>query len=308
METQIVVSTVGEEIVGVGHCIKMMVKLGDRLLTSYYDDDYVTNPEYRKQGVYKAVTNLTDKIKKDNQADFCYWITSSPIVLTKAMIHEQVTFPTPFSDLIRVKDIDQFIEKYSHEDTSLLRANYQSNKPTIKLHKQTPTDLTIVDVESFDEKIDSFWDAISGYYDYFLIRNRDYMNWRFNKNPSMKYKIKAALSEDKIVGYVVLELSNEDGYLVGSIFDLLTLPDRIDVVSPLFEETINYLDSLDVDCISFTTMQGHPNQKIANCLGFFNAPYASEVHVMFWGYNEYFYDRISSLRPEKTYFSYSDYF
>jgi hypothetical protein len=311
LETQIVVSTAGEEIVGVAHCIRMMVKLGTRVLTSYYDDDYATNPEYRKKGVYKAITNFTDAIKKEAQADFCYWITRNPIVLTKAMIHEQVSFPTPFSDLIRVKDIDRFIEKYSIDDASLLRANYSSRKllTNFKKGNQEPkTNCTIIDMETFDERFETLWDRITDDYNYILRRNRDYMNWRFTQNPRVKYRIKTALSKDQVIGYVVLELDDDDGYLTGSIFDLLSLRDNIDVVLPLFEEAVNFLDSLNVDCMSLTTMQGHLYQKIAESLGFFNAPYASEVRVMFWGYNDYFYDTISSLRPEKIYFSYSDYY
>ena len=308
LETNIIVSTVGEEVVGAGHCIKMNVKLGNRVLTSFYDDDYVTKPEYRKLGVYKAITNLTDEVKKDASADFCYWITSNPIILTKTMIHEQVTFPAPFSDLIRVKNIDQFIEKFSIEETSLLRASYLSKKEATKPIPSPRTDFSIIDVELFDERFESFWDKISDNYDYFLMRNNDYMNWRFNQNPNLKYKVKAAISNGKIIGCVVIEVFNDKGYLDSSIFDLLFHPNRIDVISPLFEEAIHYCDSLDVDCISLTTMQDNKYQKIAESLGFFIAPYASDVHVMFWGYNEYFYHNICSLRPEKTYFSYSDYY
>jgi hypothetical protein len=54
-------------------------------------------------------------------------------------------------------------------------------------------------------------------------------------------------------------------------------PDRIDVISPLFEEAIHYCDSLGVDCISLTTMQDNKYQKIAESLGFFIAPYACDV-------------------------------
>jgi hypothetical protein len=311
LETHITVSTAGDKIVGVAHCIKMKVKLGSRVLVSYYDDDYATNPEYRKKGVYKAITNYADAIKKETKADFCYWITRNPIVLTKAMIHEQVTFPTPFSDLVRIRDIDSFIEKYQIENASLLKNSFLLNKHSINLNENYLTssnDFTLVDVDTFDENFETFWDNISDDYDYILQRNRDYMNWRFKQNPNVKYGIKAALSDNKIIGYIILEIINDDGYLVGSIFDLLILRDRVDIVLILFNEAVKYLDSLNIDCISLTTMQGNFYQKIADSLGFINAPYASEVRVMFWGYNEYFYDTISGLKPEKIYFSYSDYY
>jgi hypothetical protein len=311
LETHIAVSTVNEKIVGVAHCIKMKVKLGSRVLVSYYDDDYATNPENRKKGMYKALTNYTDAIKKETKADFCYWITRNPIVLTKAMIHEQVTFPTPFSDLLRVRDIDSFIEKYQIKNASLLKTNFLLNKPQPIVNKKYSTsrnDFTLVDVDAFDDKFETFWDNVADDYDYFLQRNRDYMNWRFTQNPSAKYRIKAAISDDRVIGYIVLEITNDDGYVVGTIFDLLTLRDRADIVHTLLEEAVKYLDSLNVNYISLTTMQGNLYQEIADSLGFINNPDAAEAHVMFWGYNEYFYDTISGLKPEKIYFSYSDYY
>jgi hypothetical protein len=311
LETHITVSTSGEKIVGVAHFIRMNVKLGSRVLVSYYDDDYATNPGYRKKGVYKAVTNHADAIKIEAKADFCYWITRNPIVLTKAMIHEQVTFPTPFSDLVRIRDIDSFIEKYQIENASLLKTSFLLNKPSIYINENCHTprdDFTLVDVDTFNEKFETFWDNIADDYDYILQRNCVYMNWRFTQNPNVEYRIKAALSDDRVIGYVVLEIANDDGYLVGSIFDLLTLRDRVDIVITLFDEAVKYFDSLNVDCVSLTTMQGNFVQNIADSLGFINAPYASEVRVRFWGYNEYFYDAISRLKPEKIYFSYSDYY
>lgn len=311
LETYIAVSTVGDKIVGVGHCIRTKVKLGDRVLVSYFDDDYATYPEYRKKGVYKSVTNYTDSIKKETRADFCYWITRNPVVLTKAMIHEQVSFPIPFSDLIRIRDIDHFIEKIPIKNASSFKASFLSHRLLAYSNKNNymlKNDFTLVDVESFDERFEIFWDNVSDDYDYILKRNRDYMNWRFTQNPRVKYRIKAALSDNKVIGYVVLEIDDNDGYLVGSIFDLLSVHDRVDVVLPLFNEAVKYFDSLNIDCISLTTMQGHSYQKIASSLGFINAPYASEAFVRFWGYNEYFYDTISGLKPEKIYFSYSDYY
>jgi hypothetical protein len=311
LETHIAVSTAGEEIVGVGHCINMKVKLGNRMLNSYYDDDYATNPEYRKKGVYKAITNFTDKVKKDTHADFCYWITRNPIVLTKAMIHEQVSFPTPFSDLVKIKNIDRFIKKYSIENASSFKASFLSKKYLHNFDTQSlapKTDYTLVDINEFDERFETFWDTVANDYDYILKRNRKYMNWRFTKNPKVKYEIKAALSGERIVGYLVFEIDNNEGFLAASIFDLLSLGNCVDVIFSLFEEAVNYFDSLNIDCASITTMQGHFYQKIADSLGFVNAPYASEVHLMFWGYNDYFYDTISILRPEKVYFSYSDYY
>lgn len=309
LETHIVVSTVGGRIAGVGHCIKMNVKLGDRVLTSYFDDDYSTYPEYRKKGVYKAITNETDAIKKENNADFCYWITTNPVVLTKAQIHEQVGFPTPFSDLVRVRDIDQFIEKLPIEDARAFKTSYDSRQtPTSFPENAEYGSLQFIDVPSFDSRFNAFWNEASVDYDYIFLRSREYMNWRFPQNPRGNFTIKTAVCDGTVVGYVVLEIDDYEGYTVGSIYDLLPARGHAGAVQPMFNEVVRHLDTLGIECISLTTMRTNSYHRIASSLGFIDAPYASEAYVRFWGYNEYFYDTLMGLQPEKVYFSYSDYF
>ena len=307
-ETSVIVSTVGGRFAGVGHCIRMMVKLGGRVLTGYFDDDYATYPEYRKKGVYKAITNHIDAVKKGGEADFCYWITTNPVVLTKAQIHEQVGFPTPFSDLVKIRDVDEFIEKLSIEDAIAFRASYDSRQKQPPMSFDSDDHIEFVDLPSFDGRFDGFWGDAAGGYDYFFLRGRDYMNWRFAANPRRNYGIKAAVSGGEVVGYVVLELDDYEGYNVGAIYDLLPASGHGDAVVPLFKEVLRHFDALGVNCVSLTTMQGGAYHRIASSLGFIDAPYATESYVRFWGYNDYFYDTMEALKPEKVYFSYADYF
>ena len=309
LETHIAVTTVGGKIAGLGHCFMMHVKLGDKVLVSYYDDDYATSAEYRDKGIYKITTNYIDEFKKEGHADFCYWITTNPIVLTKANIHEQISFPTPFSDLVRIRDIDRFIEKFQIEKAAQLKDSFKSQQlTTYSPQRYIVNDgLDLLDVDSFDERFEKFWDEVAEEYNYFLLRDRDFMNWRFTQNPIEKYQIKVASSGGEIIGYAVLEIEDFGGYTVGSIYDLLPARGHNEAVFPIFSEVVKYFDSLNIDCISLTTMQGHPLQKIAASLGFVNAPYASEAYVRFWGYNDYFYDKMRDLKAEKIYFSYSDY-
>jgi len=42
LKTHIVVSTVRGRIAGVGHCMQLKIKLGNKIKTSFYDDDYAT--------------------------------------------------------------------------------------------------------------------------------------------------------------------------------------------------------------------------------------------------------------------------
>jgi hypothetical protein len=306
-KTHIAISTVEDRIAGVGHCIQLKVKLGEKVVTASYDDDYATYPQYRKIGVYKAVTNLADSIKNDIGADFCYWITTNPIVLTKAMIHQQVTFSTPFSDLVRIRDVDRFLEKVPIENPQTLKTEFSNTPATIHID-DAERKIKLRDLDLFDEDFDRFYEKIVDGYDYIMMRNHQYMNWRFIQNPETTYKIKAAELDGEIVGYAVLEVEDYDGYSIGSIFDLFTFQDRYDLVKSIFKELVAYFDSTGVECISVTTMCGHPYNEAATSLGFLNATYAADSHVRFWGYNDQFYNSLKLLKPNRIYFSYSDFY
>jgi hypothetical protein len=307
LSTNIAISTVGGRIAGVGHCIQLKIKLGEKIVTSCYDDDYATYSKYRKMGVYKAVTNLTDSLKTRIGADFCYWITTNPIVLTKAMIHQQVTFPTPFSDLVRIRDINRFLELVPVENPQTLKAEFSNSSAPIR-KSDAERKIELRDLDSFNEDFDIFFGKIANGYDYIMMRNHQYMNWRFTQNPETEYKIKVAELDGEIIGYAVLEVEDYNHYLIGSIFDLITFQDRMDLVYSIFEELVKYFDSAGIECISVTTMRGHPYNKAAISLGFLNATYASGSHVMFWGYNDQFYESLNRLRPDRIYFSYSDFY
>ncbi len=164
------------------------------------------------------------------------------------------------------------------------------------------------DLDLFDEDFDRFFEKIVNGYDYIMMRSHQYMNWRFTQNPEAVYKIKAAELDGKIVGYVVLEFEDYNGYSIGSIFDLITFQDRYDLVYSIFEALVTFFDSTGIECISLTTMRGHSYHEAATSLGFINATYASGSHVRFWGYNDQFYKSLNRLKPDRIFFSYSDFY
>jgi hypothetical protein len=312
-DVYIVVSTIGEKIVGVGHCIKMKVKIGNRVVISTYDDDYATNPVYRRMGVYKSITNYIDDIKKNIHADFCYWITSNPIVLSKVQIHQQVTFSKPYSHLVRIKNFDLHLKKYPVKNAIFKKIDFLINKTYykflsyLKKHDYTTyRDIKLINVNIFDERFETFWDNIANDYDYIFQRNREYMNWRFIKDPTKDYKIVAAVSDNEIIGYVVLEIDDDNGYLGGYLIELLSLRNRNDVNLALIKEAVRYFDSLEINCINLA-IEGNSCQKLATFFGFINAPYFSETYIRFWGYTQYFYDNFVRLKNDMIYFSYADY-
>ena len=73
----------------------------------------------------------------------------------------------------------------------------------------------------------------------------------------------------RILGYVVLRINRiREEYPVGHIVDLLTLPERYDVVDALVSDAVKFFDSQRVNVIRYLGVKHRPNEKIFNKHGF----------------------------------------
>ena len=105
--------------------------------------------------------------------------------------------------------------------------------------KSMDTSIEVEDIGFFDEGADELWDKSKDYYDYAVVRDREYLNWRYCDPRGGRYFCKGAFEDGKLVGYAVLRINAiEEDYSVGFIVDLFTLPERLDVVAKLVDESI----------------------------------------------------------------------
>ncbi|MFH1563436.1 MAG: GNAT family N-acetyltransferase [Nitrospirota bacterium] len=79
--------------------------------------------------------------------------------------------------------------------------------------KKSPL-ITITQISSFPSRIDEFWNQISKNFNAISIRDSKYLNWRFVACPDVQYAIFLAEKEKEIVGYIVLRICKDTGYIV----------------------------------------------------------------------------------------------
>lgn len=60
------------------------------------------------------------------------------------------------------------------------------------------------EIEGFDARFDELWEKLAGAYSVAIVRNRDYLNWRYSHHPSRHYRIFCAESNGALKGYIVL--------------------------------------------------------------------------------------------------------
>lgn len=102
-------------------------------------------------------------------------------------------------------------------------------------------------VKRFDSSADELWEKAKDIFDISVKRDAAYLNWRFLERPDQKYFAFGAYEDGKLRGYVILKLYRDDKILKGHIIDILSLPDRDDIVHFLIEKALKYFSDSGTD-------------------------------------------------------------
>lgn len=143
--------------------------------------------------------------------------------------------------------------------------------------KQIPG-LVIKEVDSFDERITSFWKDIAGRFPIAVDRNSEYLNWKYTGNPASQYVIFIAESGGRIEGYMVLKSEREEGI----IMDILSRDNH--VFDCLLDRALRRFIKEDKAVVQCWMPHSFPYYKILRRFGFGSyswlAKWASRLRFM----------------------------
>jgi len=107
-------------------------------------------------------------------------------------------------------------------------------------------------IKCFDERFDDLWKAASKGRKVMVVRNRQYLNWRYVEKPMAlsSYVMFAAEKNDEVSGFIVLLCVKLDGMKYGFIVDLLTVPNDSATVKALISRALTYFKEQKVDLIT----------------------------------------------------------
>jgi len=107
--------------------------------------------------------------------------------------------------------------------------------------------LTISQVSSFDERINEFWARVSSQYEIMVVRNKEYLNWRYAAVPDVDYSIYIAEKGGEICGYLVLRYMRREHTRLAAICDILTESPQISRC--LIWEAVEHCEREKVDVV-----------------------------------------------------------
>jgi GNAT superfamily N-acetyltransferase/ribosomal protein S18 acetylase RimI-like enzyme len=310
-QKNITVAEVDGKIVGVNHTFLKNVKMFDKISRFKYAADTVVHPDHRKKGIQKNMVSYNREIGIDAGIEYIYWITSNPIMVESyRKIRPQ--FPHKVLNMVWVEDADKQFDVIPVKNKLVMKTGFKAVKLMNQLVQTfTPNnsnlgEFNIDSIETFDERMDLFWDTMSKHYEFIMFRDREYLNWRYCDSRAGNFRVTIATEGDKVLGFCVTYVNFDlDDYPIGYIADIFTLPERLDVAEALVSEAMDMFRENSVNIINCQVIKDHPTHRILKKLGFIDS--RIKLHLFYNFYNPV--DELKKLektQPEKIHFMYGD--
>lgn len=250
----------------------MSIKFENEILKVCQNIDLMTHPDYRGQGIFsrlerRALDEVSSKgvyitIGFPNRAAYPGHIKSGwfDIAPMRVMVK-----PLNWNNTLRMKVSNTFLAKLCGIGASLVdRIFYRSQKPPVV------EGLSVTQVPSFDDRINEFWTKASSQYKIMVVRDRDYLNWRYCAVPGVDYSIYIATKARQICGYLVLRCMGWKQIKLGIIFDMLAQSQEI--AQSLVFKGIEHCKRENTDLIYHRTIANKTYIKAFRENGFISIP------------------------------------
>lgn len=258
--------------------IPVNLKVGKKVFKSGIGADAMTHPNYRRKGLqWKIIAIAQNELVKasiyfsyffpgeafhKHRRDGQYSVCKIPVMIKFFDTNEIIKKLIHCGFLARV--ISVFLNR-------IIGVFFRSKKKSIS------EDLKITRVAQFDDRIDEFWKYVSNYFGIIVVRNKEYLNWRYFKRPNSNFNILLAEDDDKILGYIVFSSHDKKGFFV----DLLVYPNRLDVIQSLVSMAVEQLREEKVHRIICQIPKINPYYKVLRANGFipFSGKYPFAVSI-----------------------------
>lgn len=300
----------GRLIVGSNHGLTTMLKLFDKTRLSSQGTDLATHPDYRKMGIYTATSKFKTEEYKIQGYEITYALTGNKIVFDSNMEWGRKGFPHSINTLIRIKDLElHFKAKGDPNPLKIAGAKILSSINKIQQNtsfKTKESDIEVGFMNEFQESYEDFWEKVRPRYSFIFERSRDYMNWRYCDLRGGEYIKIGAFCENTLFGYIVVRINTKNNYSEGYIVDILSLPDRLDIVSLLVSEANRYFDLEKVNVVYSWVIEGHPYKRVMLSNGYLDSRYEPYFIFQNISLSESDWWELDNIPAEKMHLSYGD--
>ena len=112
------------------------------------------------------------------------------------------------------------------------------------------------------------WAKVSNDYKIIVVRDKEYLNWRYVDVPDVDYAIYLAEKEGQILGYTVLKCENQQGLIFGRIFELIAPISQEQVAQSLILRAVEFFNEEKADLVIYRMIGNKALRRILRKSGF----------------------------------------
>ncbi len=265
----------GDIIVGIRNITPKRMKVLGTLVNAGEIGDNFVHPDYQRRGIATKLAEYIRESMLEKGVSLIYGIpgriTSLPGYMKKM---NYLPLPIGLRELVKPLNMKQLLEKRLHIPPPLAACL----SPIIKIFSNAETgigaigsaksDISISKASLLPDDIDIFWEHAAKSYDIMLIRSKDYLEWRYIKNPDTYSTLLATNIEGDTVGYIVTKIGMYDGVPVGYIVDFLTLEDDPGIFKKLLLAALEEFHRNKVSVVNTWVVKGGIYSKVLSRFGF----------------------------------------
>jgi GNAT superfamily N-acetyltransferase len=269
----IIIAEHNGKIVGQYPLILVNLMINDKVLKISQNVDLMVHPDYRNQGIFSKLEKAAIEEARKSEIFITIGFPNSSAHHGHIKsgwfdigINQLWCMPLNWRNAIDMKIKNKFLSAMS-----TLGATVVINNLLFKI--QPPPyieNLHIHKINYFDRRFDEFWTNHHKYNRIEVVRNKDYLNWRYSA-PDANYSIFAAEKEQIIYGYTVLRHKVQNGRKISIIFDLTA--ESQEIMQCLIFRVIEECRHNDVDVIAYSSITGSIYHKALKKSGFIFLPF-----------------------------------
>ncbi len=251
----------------VGHYAVVPVKMlfNGRPLIGSISIDTMVHPEYRGQGMYRE---LAMALYQDLDVSLIYGFPNAQSIhgVVKYLGRRQIC-KVPI--MVRPVDVKESLKIAWGSGLKSTLGGVIGKKYYDLRYKmdEIPPELTVERVDDFTDEFDDFWENLRNRISIGVVRDREYLQWRFVDKPEFDYEI-LALRGDELLGFVVTHRMEYWGQDVLFVMELLTKDFDLQYARYLLSECVG------TDAVLVCAMVGawHPLYNAYRDIGFLDLP------------------------------------
>ena len=198
------------------------------------------------------------------------------------------------------KPIAPLLNRFSYSldhISNLLRA-----KPYIN------SSVDIEEINQFDDEFNQLWNTVKQRIGISVIRDANYLNWRYVDKPKSNHRIVMAKLKDNLQGYIVTTVEQRFGMRHGVILDILTIPDNFSTAFTLLNYAIKTMINEGAEVISALSLKNEYYFKFLRLCNFRHVPSKFFPQEDYFGTRPVILDTKTDnkVRPQNWYFTWGD--